>query len=90
MDALDSRFLREFLAVAQEGSIRRAADRLNVVPSAISRKIADAEVRLGVTLFERSSRGVTVTEAGELLRDRDEGGRVAGQRRAWCDGFHTA
>lgn len=69
MDALDSRFLREFLAVAQEGSIRRAAERLNVVPSAISRKISEAEARLGVTLFERSSKGVTVTAAGELLRE---------------------
>ncbi len=69
MEALDSRFLREFLAVAQEGSIRRAADRLNVVPSAISRKITEAEARLGVALFERSSKGVTVTEAGELLRE---------------------
>lgn len=69
MDALDSRFLREFLAVAQEGSIRRAAERLNVVPSAISRKVSEAEARLGVPLFERSSRGVKVTEAGELLRE---------------------
>lgn len=33
MDALETKFLREFLAVAHEGSIRRAADRLNVVPS---------------------------------------------------------
>ncbi len=69
MDAFDSRFLREFLAVAQEGSSRRAAERLTVVPSATSRKIADAETRLGVSLFERSSKGVTVTEAGELLRE---------------------
>ncbi|MCZ4263256.1 LysR family transcriptional regulator, partial [Limimaricola sp. G21655-S1] len=69
MDALETKFLREFLAVAHEGSIRRAADRLNVVPSAISRKIAEAEARLGVTLFERSSKGVVLTEAGELLRE---------------------
>lgn len=69
MEVLDSRFLREFLAVVQEGSIRRAADRLNVVPSAVSRKITEAEARLGVALFERSSKGVTVTEAGELLRE---------------------
>ena len=62
MDPLDTRFLRDFLAVAHEGSIRRAAERLNVVPSAISRKIAEAEARLGVILFERSSKGVILTE----------------------------
>ncbi|TMV89971.1 LysR family transcriptional regulator [Thioclava sp. BHET1] len=69
MDPLDTRFLRDFLAVAHEGSIRRAAERLNVVPSAISRRIAEAEARLGVILFERSSKGVILTEAGELVRE---------------------
>lgn len=69
MDALDSRFLRDFACVAQEGSIRRAAERLNIAPSAISRKIADAEARLGVALLERSARGVRLTDAGELLRE---------------------
>lgn len=69
IEGLDSRFLREFLAVAHLGSIRRAAERLHLVPSAISRKIAAAEARLGVTLFERSSKGVVLTQAGELLRE---------------------
>ena len=69
MDALDSKFLREFLAVAQAGSIRQAAERLHVVPSAISRKITEAEARLSVTLLERSSQGVRLTDAGELLRE---------------------
>lgn len=68
-DTLDIRFLREFLAVAHEGSIRRAAERLNVVPSSISRKLAEAEARLGVILFERTSKGVILTEAGELVRE---------------------
>ncbi|MDO6721660.1 LysR family transcriptional regulator [Celeribacter halophilus] len=69
MDVFDARFLREFLVVAQDGSIRRAAERLNVVPSAISRKIIEAEARLGVALFERTSKGMTLTEAGELMRE---------------------
>ncbi|MFS4437433.1 LysR family transcriptional regulator [Paracoccaceae bacterium GXU_MW_L88] len=68
-DALDHRFLREFLTVAQEGSIRRAAEKLNIVPSAISRKLADAEARLGVQLFERSSTGMQLTDAGRLVLD---------------------
>lgn len=69
MEGLDGRFLRDFLIVAQEGSIRRAAERLNVAPSAISRKLAEAERRLGVSLIERSSQGVTLTGAGRLLRE---------------------
>lgn len=69
MDALETSFLREFLAVAHAGSIRRAAERLNIAPSAISRKIAEAEARLGVALFDRSPRGVVLTEAGELMRE---------------------
>lgn len=69
MDPLDSRFLRDFLAVAQEGSIRKAADRLGVVPSAISRRMTEAEARLRVTLLERTSQGVHLTDAGELLRE---------------------
>lgn len=68
-DALDHRFLREFLAVAQEGSIRRAAETLNIVPSAISRKLADAEGRLGVRLFERTTMGMQLTDAGRIILD---------------------
>lgn len=69
MDALDSRFLRAFLVVAREGSIRRAAERLNVAPSAISRKLAEAEARLGVGLVERSAQGIVLTDAGRLVRE---------------------
>lgn len=69
MDAFDPRFLREFIIVAQEGSIRRAGERLNIVTSAISRKLADAKSRLGVRLFERHSQGMTLTDAGKLLLD---------------------
>ncbi len=69
MDSLDPRFLREFLCVAQAGSIRGAAARLGVAPSAISRKITEAEARLGVPLLERSAQGIRLTDAGCLLRD---------------------
>ncbi|MBN8243535.1 LysR family transcriptional regulator [Nitratireductor aquimarinus] len=69
MDALDSRFLREFLIVACEGSIRRAAERLNIAPSAISRKLAEVEARLGVALVARSAQGITLTDAGRLVRE---------------------
>lgn len=67
LDAFDLKFLREFIVIAQEGSIRRAGERLSIVPSAISRKLSDAEIRLGVKLFERHSQGMSLTDAGRVL-----------------------
>jgi DNA-binding transcriptional LysR family regulator len=52
--------------VAQSGSIRVAAEKLNVAPSAISRHIQNLEQELGISMFERNARGVSLTEAGEL------------------------
>lgn len=59
--------LRYFLEVARAGSITAAAQRLNVVPSAISRQIAGLEDALGTALFERRPRGMVPSAAGELL-----------------------
>jgi DNA-binding transcriptional LysR family regulator len=61
-----SNALRYFLQVAQSGSIRVAAEKLNIAPSAISRHIRNLEEELGLNLFERNARGVSLTEAGEL------------------------
>lgn len=55
--------------VAREGSIRRAAERINVSASAINRQILNLEEQLGVTLFERGPRGVKPTEAGKIILD---------------------
>lgn len=68
-DAFDSRFLREFLIIAQEDSLRRAAARMNIAPSALSRKLAEVERSLGVALLERSAQGIALTDAGRLLRE---------------------
>jgi DNA-binding transcriptional LysR family regulator len=57
-----------FAEVARCGSIRQAADRLHVAPSAISRQIQLLEHELGATLFVRNRRGVVMTEHGQLLR----------------------
>jgi DNA-binding transcriptional LysR family regulator len=53
--------------VARQGSIRRAAERLNVAPSAVQRRIADIEADLGVALFERTKTGMRPTAAGEAF-----------------------
>lgn len=67
MDTLDARALRYFLAVARFGSIRGAAEHCRTAASAISRQIADMEASLNLPLFERSPRGVAMTEAGLLV-----------------------
>ncbi|MDF3812729.1 LysR family transcriptional regulator [Rhodopseudomonas sp. BAL398] len=59
--------LRYFNEVAKLGSIRKAADRLHVAPSAVSRQIAQLEHELDAVLFERSKMGVQLTSAGEVL-----------------------
>ncbi len=53
--------------VARAGSIRKAADRLNVTASAVNRRIADLEDELGTPLFDRRPRGVRLTAAGEVF-----------------------
>jgi DNA-binding transcriptional LysR family regulator len=59
--------LRYFHVTQQCGSIRMAADRLHIAPSAISRQIAILERELKLRLFERNSNGVATTAAGRLL-----------------------
>lgn len=59
--------MRHFLEVAQTGSVNQAAARLHVAPSAVSRQIARLEDEMGTPLFERRTRGMTATAAGERL-----------------------
>ena len=64
MDASD---LRVFEAVARLGGMNRAAAELNTVQSNVTTRIRQLEAALDVTLFERHSRGVTLTAAGHRL-----------------------
>ncbi|MBN9067062.1 MAG: LysR family transcriptional regulator [Rhizobiales bacterium] len=62
-----SRFARYVEEVARRGSIRSAAEWLNIAPSAIDRQIILAEQELGVSLFDRLPQGLRLTPAGEHL-----------------------
>ncbi len=59
--------LRYFLQVARDGSIRRAAERLNVASSAVNRQILKLEEDIGAPLFERMRSGVRLTDAGAIM-----------------------
>ncbi len=58
--------LLRFQEIAQSGSIRAAAERLFMTPSALSRELQKLEEDLGVTLFERRARGMALTAAGKV------------------------
>jgi LysR family transcriptional regulator, carnitine catabolism transcriptional activator len=62
---LSLRQLRAFLAVAQESSMTRAATRLHLTPSALSMLVRSMEEDLGMRLFERTTRRVVLTDAGQ-------------------------
>ncbi|WP_428422878.1 LysR family transcriptional regulator [Methylibium sp.] len=62
--------LRDFLTVAERGSLRAAARSLGVAQPALTRSIQELERELGVVLFERRARGVHLTPMGEVFQRR--------------------
>ena len=69
-DAIELRHLRAFVAVAEELNFGRAADRLHLSQSALSRQVRGLEQLLGCDLLRRSTHSVELTIAGEALLDR--------------------
>ena len=68
MDGLD--LLKTFLEVANRGSFSRAAGKLGISKASVSKHVASLESRFSVRLFNRSTRAVTLTDAGRLLQER--------------------
>lgn len=67
---VDTRLLRSFSVVAQEGNLTRAAERLYLSQPALTKQIRQLEHLLGVPLFTRSRGGMAPTEAGRELAER--------------------
>jgi DNA-binding transcriptional LysR family regulator len=93
MADLDSRLLRAFVAVAEELNFTRAAQRLHLAQQALSAQIQQLETRVGERLFDRTTRSVVLTDAGErllphalaVLAALDAGlGELEATRRAAC------
>lgn len=69
---MEIRVLRYFLTVVQEGGINRAADVLHITQPTLSRQLSQLEEEVGVKLFHRGARKITLTNEGILLRRRAE------------------
>lgn len=66
-DLPELRLLRSFVVIAEEGSLRQAAERLMIAQQSLSQQVRVLEARTGAPLLRRTSQGVTLTPVGEIL-----------------------
>ncbi|TCM15409.1 LysR family nitrogen assimilation transcriptional regulator [Novosphingobium sp. PhB165] len=67
---MDTAHLKAFLKIADSASISRAAESLGIAQPSLSQQLLRLEDEIGFSLFERTARGVTLTEAGHVFRER--------------------
>jgi len=67
---MDVEEIRAFVAVTGTGSLTKAAGRLGVSKSVVSRRISALEARLGIRLLNRTTRGIALTELGDSFHER--------------------
>jgi LysR family nitrogen assimilation transcriptional regulator len=67
---MDFKQIQYFLCLFEEGSITRAAQRLNIVQPALSMQLSRLEKEIGQKLFNRTATGITPTAAGRFMRDQ--------------------
>lgn len=67
---MDVRLMRYFLAIAQEGNLTKAANRLHISQPSLSKQMKELEEELGRTLFMRGNRNITLTDDGMYFRKR--------------------
>lgn len=85
---MDFNLLRTFVTLAREGNLTRSAERLHLTQPALSLQIKRLNEQLGVTLFERTSRGMRLTTQGmQLLPAAERALAAAGEMRALASGL---
>lgn len=67
---MDTAHLKAFLKIAETGSISRAAESLGIAQPSLSQQLLRLEDEVGIRLFDRTVRGVTLTEAGKVFLER--------------------
>lgn len=72
-DILEIRQIKYFIAIVDSGSVSRAAQRVHIAQSALSRQVSDLEAELKVQLLIRSRSGVVLTESGKVFYEYGQG-----------------